>query len=151
MKKQIAILMVTQSSAFETTITTELQRARLLFSIRRVDATDPFLHELQCHRPDVIISDCAARPFDGLAALTVASDTRPDLPFIFVTPPDEEAVFSANNGVDVLRVPLSKLIGTLRQELRKANARFRLKEMELMVLTERWAVVRTPRPAVRPA
>jgi DNA-binding response OmpR family regulator len=134
MKKPISVLMLEENSALETTIAREFQRYGVRFDIKRVTSRDGFLRELQCHPPDIILADGATPPSDALA---IAKENRPDVPFVYVLPRDQLA--DANGNDDVLKLPLSKLVSAMRQEIRKAKDRRRLKEMELMVLTERWA------------
>jgi len=44
-----------------------------------------FLNELQHHPPDVILFRYGFPTFDGFTALVSPGNTRPDVPFIFVT------------------------------------------------------------------
>src|SRR5688572_14627800 len=63
----------------------ELERARIPFSARRVDSRDEFLRELEEFRPDVILSDYTLPRFDGMAALSLARERAPSIPFLIVT------------------------------------------------------------------
>src|SRR5438874_7505974 len=62
-----------------------LREGGLVFSLKRVDSKSAFLRELGEHTPDVILLDYALPGFDGFSALTLAQETYPDIPFIFVT------------------------------------------------------------------
>jgi two-component system response regulator len=100
------------------------------------------VNALQCHRPDVILSNGGLPSFDGLTALAIAREKRPDVPFIIVAVAPEAKPLSELNSPGVahgsLRSPLSELGRTVRRALREAKARTRLRELELMVLTSRW-------------
>jgi PAS domain S-box-containing protein len=63
----------------------ELARARIPFASRRVDSREGFLHELENFRPDLILSDYTLPRFDGMAALSVARERAPTVPFLIVT------------------------------------------------------------------
>ena len=63
----------------------ELSRASVDFDARRVDTRDAFEQQLAEFRPDVILSDYTLPRFDGMAALSVARERAPDIPFLIVT------------------------------------------------------------------
>ncbi len=63
----------------------ELQRSRIPFDARRVDTRDDFLRELDEFRPDLILSDYTLPRFDGMAALSIARERVPSVPFVIVT------------------------------------------------------------------
>src|SRR5918999_2636796 len=63
----------------------ELGRASVPFDARRVDTRDAFVQQLDEFRPDVILSDYTLPRFDGMAALSLARERAPDVPFLIVT------------------------------------------------------------------
>ncbi|HUR94573.1 MAG TPA: PAS domain S-box protein [Gemmatimonadales bacterium] len=63
----------------------ELQRTSINFDARRVDTRDEFLRELDEFRPDLILSDYTLPRFDGMAALSLARERAPSVPFLIVT------------------------------------------------------------------
>ncbi len=63
----------------------ELQRASIPFDARCVDTRDEFLRELDDFRPDLILSDYSLPRFDGMAALSLARERAPTVPFLIVT------------------------------------------------------------------
>jgi PAS domain S-box-containing protein len=63
----------------------ELGRASLSFDERTVDTRDAFLQQLEDFRPDVILSDYTLPRFDGMAALSLARERAPEVPFLIVT------------------------------------------------------------------
>ena len=63
----------------------ELSRASVDFDARRVDTRDAFERQIDEFRPDVILSDYTLPRFDGMAALSIARERAPDVPFLIVT------------------------------------------------------------------
>src|SRR5438552_3560372 len=84
-KKEIHILYIEDAPADVVLVNHELRKGGLAFRMRRVDAKESFLHELEHHTPDVILSDHGLPTFDGFTALAIAKDQCPAVPFIFVT------------------------------------------------------------------
>src|SRR5688572_1227007 len=62
-----------------------LRQSGFEFTFRRVDSEREFVRELQQFDPNVILSDHGLPSFDGFAALNIAQERSPDVPFIFVT------------------------------------------------------------------
>src|ERR1051325_3923538 len=81
----LRILVVEDEPADVVLIHNELRRANLAFRCKRVENRDDFLHQLSHNRPDLILSDHGLPHFDGFAALRLAKEHCPDVPFIFVT------------------------------------------------------------------
>ena len=63
----------------------ELERARIPFAARRVDTRESFLREIDEFEPDLILSDYTRPRFDGMAALSLARERAPSVPFLIVT------------------------------------------------------------------
>jgi PAS domain S-box-containing protein len=63
----------------------ELERARIPFQSRCVDSRDAFLEALDQFQPDLILSDYTLPRFDGMAALGLARERAPSVPFLIVT------------------------------------------------------------------
>jgi PAS domain S-box-containing protein len=63
----------------------ELRRSSIPFESRCVDTRDGFLRELAEFRPDLILSDYTLPRFDGMAALRLAREQAPSVPFLIVT------------------------------------------------------------------
>src|SRR4051794_35162054 len=99
-KKEIRVLMVEDTAPDVVLINHELRKAGLNFRSRRVESREAFLHELERHPPDVILSDHGVPGFDGFAALAEARSRCPEVPFIFVTgaPGDEVAADTLKSG-----------------------------------------------------
>jgi PAS domain S-box-containing protein len=63
----------------------ELARAQIPFASLRVDTREDFARELDLFQPDLILSDYTLPRFDGMAALSLARERLPTVPFLIVT------------------------------------------------------------------
>jgi two-component system cell cycle sensor histidine kinase/response regulator CckA len=63
----------------------ELQRTSIPFDARCVDTREEFLREMDEFRPHLILSDYTLPRFDGMAALSLARERAPTIPFLIVT------------------------------------------------------------------
>ena len=63
----------------------ELTRARISFTSRCVNSRAQFLQSLDEFQPDLILSDYTLPGFDGMAALALAREKAPTVPFVIVT------------------------------------------------------------------
>ena len=102
-----------------------------------------FRSALKQFRPQVILSDFTLPAFDGLAALDIAREEAPDVPFIFLsgTIGEERAIEALRRGaVDyVLKTNPARLVPAVRRALREVEerARRRAAEGEIARLTRR--------------
>src|SRR6185437_4334182 len=100
-----------------------------------------FRAALKQFRPHVILSDFTLPAFDGLAALDIARQEAPDVPFIFLsgTIGEERAIEALQRGaVDyVLKTKPARLVPAVRRALREVQerARRRAAEREIARLT----------------
>lgn len=98
-----------------------LKEAGLEFSMKRVDSEPCFIDALGTYRPSVILSDHGLPAFNGFAALAIAQERAPEIPFIFVTGSlGEEATIKAlkNGATDfVLKHRLNSLAPAVRRAL----------------------------------
>ena len=86
MNKEIKILFVEDAPADALAVEYALQGRGLAVQLQRVDTKEAFVRELEsASRPDVILSDHGLPSFDGFAALAIAHEKCPEVPFIFVT------------------------------------------------------------------
>jgi diguanylate cyclase (GGDEF)-like protein/PAS domain S-box-containing protein len=94
---------------------------------KRVDTGNEFEFELADFSPDLILSDYTLPGFDGIEALKIASERRPDTPFIFVsgTIGEERAIQALKQGaVDyVLKQNRARLVPAIERALREAADR----------------------------
>ena len=63
----------------------ELRRSGLDIDYRRVQTATELRRECIDFEPDIVLSDFAMPQFDGLSALQIVRELRPELPFIFVS------------------------------------------------------------------
>jgi PAS domain S-box-containing protein len=78
----------------------ELRRRGFLVSARRVWTEAGFLAGLRGPAPDLILADFALPSYDGLSALRLAHQERPEIPFLFVSGAlgEEAAIDALHNG-----------------------------------------------------
>ncbi|HWW03072.1 MAG TPA: PAS domain S-box protein [Candidatus Acidoferrum sp.] len=134
MKKEIRILILEDVAADAVRINHELRREGLSFHCKRVETRVDFLHELQRHPPDLILSDHGLPSFDGFTALAIARNQYPDVPFIFVTGSlgEQMAIEALKSGATdyILKKDLSKLGPAVQRALRETEERLALKQKE---------------------
>ena len=138
MSKEIHVLVIEDSPQDMALINYELRKAGLRFRSRRVESRDAFLHELEHHSPDIILSDHGVPGFDGLAALAEARSRCPSAPFIFVTGArrQEAAKTTLQSGADdyVLKDHLNLLGPAIERALRESDARTNRLRLETALL-----------------
>ncbi|MEW6689030.1 MAG: EAL domain-containing protein [Pseudomonadota bacterium] len=132
----------------------ELKRAGLNVECRVVDSQEMFQRELSQFAPHVIISDFSMPQFDGMAALHLAREVAPDVPFIFVsgTIGEEYAIRALKSGATdyVLKTNLVRLPAAVERALQEARARALRRETEraLAATRERLASIFNALPDV---
>jgi len=143
MTGQLRILLVEDMATDAELALTELARAGLHATHRIVDGEKSFVDALREFAPDVILSDFSMPGFDGMAALTLAQESCPDTPFIFVsgTIGEESAINALKSGATdyVMKSNLLRLPAAVERALRegKERAARRKVEGELEALRER--------------
>jgi diguanylate cyclase (GGDEF)-like protein len=138
-----------------------LARAKLHFSIHRVETEAELLTALAASRPDLIISDFSLPQFDGLRALEVAAAHSPHTPFIFVsgTIGEERAIEALRRGATdyVLKTNLARLGPAVQRALseaalkakgREAEAQRREQELRLQRLTRSYRMLSSTGSAI---
>jgi diguanylate cyclase (GGDEF)-like protein/PAS domain S-box-containing protein len=121
----------------------ELRRAGMRVEHLVVETEDAYRRALAEFVPDVILSDFSMPHFDGMFALSIARELRPDTPFIFVsgTIGEEYAIRALRNGATdyVLKGNLVRLPAAVERALAdaQAHAAHRAAERELEVARER--------------
>src|SRR5438093_1513335 len=117
----------------------ELLRARLEMDkiaaeVDRVETREQFLRALEAGRYDVIISDYSLPSFDGVAALALAKEYLPTVPFILFsgTIGEEAAVEGLRAGATdyVLKQRPERLVASLKRALRESEDRRRRQQAE---------------------
>lgn len=102
--------------------------------IEWVQTRDEFLAALQRKELNLVLSDFSMPGFDGLSALTLVRQHRPDLPFIFLsgTIGEDYAVEALKHGATdyVLKDRMGRLITTIRRALDEAQEHRRRRAAE---------------------
>ena len=127
MARQLKVLLVEDSEADAGLTLRTLERAGLHVESERVDSEAAFRSELVRYAPHIILSDFSMPAFDGLAALGIARELAPDVPFLFVsgTIGEENAIRALHNGATdyVLKNNLLRLPSAVERALREAEMR----------------------------
>jgi PAS domain S-box-containing protein len=114
----------------DNTTDAELNEAMLLArwpqcELVRVDNRQDFVAALEQESIDLILSDYTMPSFNGLEALTLARERRPEVPFLFVsgTIGEDAAIEAMKNGATdyVLKHRLMRLIPAVDRALREAD------------------------------
>lgn len=134
MTQGLRILIVEDLASDAELMAYELRQANLPFSTRRVENDVDFLRALAQFHPDLILSDYHLPYFNGLAALTLAQEHCPDVPFIFVSGAigEEVAIDTLKRGATdyVLKDRLSRLVPAVQRALREAVDRRERRQAE---------------------
>lgn len=135
MNNPLRILVLEDVAADVMLISHELRAAGLAFQAQRVETRDDFVRELEENPPDVILSDHGLPAFDGFAALAVARERRPEIPFIFVTGSrgEEVAIDSLRLGATdyVLKTRIANLAPAIQRAISLTEERRKRRQAEL--------------------
>ncbi|HYQ21960.1 response regulator [Stenotrophomonas sp.] len=126
----LRILMLEDSALDAELITAQLKRAGLNFEVERLWTRDAFIAAIDSDRFDVILADHVLPGFDGDAALDLARERAPHIPFIFVsgTLTEELAVQALTRGARdyVVKQRLQRLPDAIRRARQEATERGQL-------------------------
>ncbi len=105
----------------------ELRQGGIPFESRCTQTREDFVRELATFNPDLVISDFALPRFDGLTALKLCRELRPEIPFIFVsgTIGEETAVDALQLGATdyLLKGRTKRLCRAVERAVGEARAR----------------------------
>jgi len=111
-----------------------LEAGGMRCEVMRADTQPAFCAHLEQGGFDVILADYTLPSFDGLAALEIARQRRPEVPFIFVsgTLDEEVAIESLKVGATdyVFKTRLARIVPSVRRALREAEDRARRADAE---------------------
>jgi PAS domain S-box-containing protein len=111
-----------------------LEADNIACELTRVQTRTEYLSSLEDSAIELILADYKLPSFDGLSALKLARNVRPDLPFIFVsgTLGEEVAIEALKIGATdyVLKNRLSRLAPSVRRALGEASDRAQRKRAE---------------------
>jgi PAS domain S-box-containing protein len=114
-----------------------LEADHFVCEVTRVQTRAEFLAALEDGGFDLVLSDYKLPSFDGLSALKLTLNARPDLPFIFVSGFGEEIAIEAltSGAADyVLKTRLSRLVPSVQRVLREARERAEREKAEEALL-----------------
>jgi PAS domain S-box-containing protein len=104
-----------------------LAEAGLVCRIARVQSQDEYEENLREDTLDIILADYQLPMYDGMSALCLAHERRPDLPFIFVSGAlgEEAAIKALTQGATdyVLKQNLKRLVPAVQRALEEAENR----------------------------
>jgi PAS domain S-box-containing protein len=111
-----------------------LEADNIACEVTRAQTRTEFLSGLEDPAIELILADYKLPSFDGLSALKLAQNVRPDLPFIFVSGAlgEEVAIEALKIGATdyVLKGGLSRLTPSVKRALREAGDRAQRKRAE---------------------
>lgn len=109
--------------------------------LSRVDTRADFVTALETVEFDLILAAYAMPGFDGISALKIARNLRPDVPFIFVSASlgEELAIETLKQGATdyVLKQRLERLVPSVQRALREAQERRDRKQTEQLLIEQK--------------
>jgi signal transduction histidine kinase len=129
MSTELRVLLVEDSDDDALLLLMELERGEWQVLHQRVDTAAGMIAALEAQTWDIIISDYAMPRFSGTAALTIAHQRAPDVPFILVsgTVGEELAVVAMKAGAHdyIMKGNLARLRPAVEREIADAAMRCR--------------------------
>src|SRR3972149_10565347 len=124
MDTEVRILIVEDVPSDAELMMFELKEAGINFTSKCVKTRAAFIKELDESPPHIILSDYSLPSFDGLSALTIASERCPGVPFIIVSGAlgEERAVELLKRGATdyILKDRLPRLAPAVLRALQEA-------------------------------
>lgn len=124
---QARVLLIEDAPVEAELIVHQLRKNGFLFGWQRVETEAALRCALSDFHPTVILSDFSLPQFDGLAALRIARECAPDIPFIFVsgTIGEERAIEALHRGAAdyILKTNLKRLTPAVTRAVNEAAAR----------------------------
>ena len=128
------ILLLEDDSADSELIRATLKNGGINCELKRITTRKEFVAELQNDNLDLILSDYLLPQFDGISALKIAIETRPNVPFILVSGVlgEERAIEALKEGATdyVLKQRLERLLPSVKRALRESQERRELQRAE---------------------
>jgi len=127
MNSQLRILYLEDDPRDAELVQETLSADSIVCYITRVETESDFIASLEQGGFDLILADYTLPSFDGISALKIAAQKRPEVPFIFVsgTLGEEVAIEALTIGATdyVLKTRLSRLVPSVVRALREATER----------------------------
>jgi signal transduction histidine kinase len=134
MKSPLHILHLEDDLNDAALVQSTLEAGGITCAITRVQTRDDFVAALEHGGIDLIFSDFTLPAFDGLSALKIAHDGRPELPVIMVsgTLGEERAIDSLKSGATdyVLKGSLARLVPAVRRAMQEVEERAECRRVE---------------------
>jgi PAS domain S-box-containing protein len=140
----INILHIEDNPTDTQVVLNKLKEAGLVCRITPIQTSNELKTVLLQDEPDIILADYKLLMYDGMSALKLVQELRPEVPFIFVSGTrGEEAVINGltRGATDyVLKHNLSRLESAVKRALQKTRSRRKNKET-MVTLTESEAIM----------
>jgi len=134
MNSELRILHLEDDSGDAELIQETLEADGISCRVTHVETEADFVASLEEGGFDLIFADYTLPTFDGMSALKIAHQTRPHVPFIFVsgTLDEEVAIEALKIGATdyVFKTRLSRIVPSVRRALREAGERAELTRAE---------------------
>jgi PAS domain S-box-containing protein len=134
MENKLRILILEDSPADAELEENELIKSGLIFASKVVDTKEAFLKALDEFLPNLILSDYELPSFNGLAALKIAKEKCPDVPFILVTGKlgEEFVIETLKKGLTdyVLKGNIKRLVPVIHRALKETIDYEKLKKAQ---------------------
>ena len=132
--KPIRILQLEDNPTDAELICETLSGAGLVFEALCLEERDEFVAAIQRGGWDLILADYSLPRFDGQSALSIARETCPEVPFIFVSGSigEEVAIESLKKGARdyVLKTHLARLVPSVRRAMEEVRQQADQKRLE---------------------
>jgi two-component system cell cycle sensor histidine kinase/response regulator CckA len=132
--KPIRILQLEDNPTDAELICETLSGAGLVFEALCLEQRDEFVAAIQRGGWDLILADYSLPRFDGQSALSIARETCPEVPFIFVSGSigEEVAIESLKKGARdyVLKTHLARLVPSVRRAMEEVRQQADQKRLE---------------------
>jgi signal transduction histidine kinase/DNA-binding response OmpR family regulator len=133
-KPLLRILLLEDNDTDAALVQDLLEADGLRCEVVRVQTRAEFVNALEDRRLDLILADYSLPSFDGVSALKLTLEHRPDLPFLFVsgTLGEEVAIEALKIGATdyVLKTKLSRLVPSVQRALRETQERAERRKAE---------------------
>lgn len=117
----IRLLLLEGTSSDAEPMLRELERASIDVTALRVETEEEFRRQLNEENADIILADYSLPTFDGGAALKIAREVAPEVPFIFVSGSigEERVILALRDGATdyILKERLSRLGPAVKRAL----------------------------------
>jgi len=143
----LSILILEDVAVDARLVESELRRGKIQFVAHHVSTRDAFVAAIRERGFDLILADYKLPGFDGIAALAIAQEVCPSVPFILISGQisEEMAVAAVSAGATdyILKDHMARLLPSVHRTLREVRERMRrrLAEDALRASEERYRLL----------